>query len=340
MDERIEIRAGLLDETTTPKKLTGVVVVYNTPTSILDYREQVAPGAFGDVHNADVVLNWRHQRTNAISRTKGGGLVLRDSSSRLELTAMLPNTTEAADMWETIRHGTDRGLSVEMRVLDDDWEGDLRTIRRAKLVGVGVVTNPAYSQSTVEARARGGGRGGGLGREDFLDTKMVFGKASGWISLNQAISCECRGGPAEQVIFEEGSLDDMVSGKSPMLAVLGGGYQNAVASTIKKTLRFSQQKGRVKYEIDLPDTQITRDLLAQSEFVDFYGRPLIDDVGSKSVVRGGIRHYSKVNTRALLIKPTDANKGWEPVTFGEKRSAVLEPVETRHEKKKEFKFWL
>ena len=217
--------------------------------------------------------------------------------------------------------------------------GDLRTIRRAKLVGVGVVTNPAYSQSTVEARARGGGRAG-LGREDFLNTKKVFGKASGWITLNQAISCECRGGDAEQVMFGENAFDDMVSGKSPMLAVLGGGYQNAVASTIKKTLRFSQQKGRVKYELDLPDTAITRDLLAQSEFVDFYGRPLIDDVGSKSVVKNGVRHYENVNTRALLIKPTDANKGWEPVTFGETRSAVLEPVETRHEKKKEFKFWL
>ena len=339
MTEQVEIRSGLLDETTTPRKLTGVVVAYNSPTSILDYREQVAPGAFGDIHNADVVLNWRHQRTNAISRTKGGGLVLRDSPVKLELLATLPDTTEARDMWATVNHGTDRGLSVEMKVLEDDWDGDLRTIRRAKLVGVGVVTNPAYSQSTVEARARGGGRGG-LGRESFLDTKKVFGKASGWITLNQAISCECRGGPAEQVVFEEGSLDDMVSGKSPMLAVLGGGFQNAVASTIKKTLRFSQQRGRVKYEIDLPDTQITRDLLAQSEFVDFYGRPLIDDAGSTSVVKNGVRHYEKLNTRALLIKPTSNSGGWSPVRFGEDRSVVLEEVEVRQHDKKEFRFWL
>ena len=89
----------------------------------------------------------------------------------------------------------------------------------------------------------------------------------------------------------------------------------------------------------MPDTRITRDLLAQSEFVDFYGRPLIDDVGSKSTVKDGVRHYERVNTRALLLKPTHANQGWEPVTFGETRSAVLEPVEVRHQEK-EFLVWL
>ena len=103
----------------------------------------------------------------------------------------------------------------------------------------------------------------------FFETKKVFSKAHGWISLNQAISCECRGGDSETVMFGENAFDDVLSGKQHVLGILGGGYQNAIASTIKKTLRFSQQKGRVLYEIDLPDTQIVRDLLAQSEFVNF-----------------------------------------------------------------------
>ena len=337
MTDMVEIRAGVLHDTTVPRRIVGTVVVYDTETQILDFRERIMPEAFGDLTQADVLLNWRHRRGEPIART-GAGLELRDSSSRLELTAMLPNTTEAADMWETVKHGTDRGLSVEMKVLEDSWQGNIRTIHRAKLLGIGVVTNPQYDLSTVEARARGGGRGG-LGRESFLETKKVFSKAHGWISLNQAISCECRGGSAEQVLFEEGALDDMVSGARPTMAILGGGFESAVASTVKKTLRFTQQKGRVVYDIDLPDTRITRDLLAQSEFVDFYARPLIDDAGSKSVVKNGVRHYEKVNTRALLVKPTHANQGWEPVTFGETRSAPLEPVETRHQEK-EFQIWL
>ena len=337
MTEQVEIRAGVLHDTTVPRRIVGTVVTYNSPTTILDYREQVAPGAFGNLRDADVLLNWRHKRGEPVART-GAGLELRDSSSRLELTATLPDTTEARDMWATVNHGTDRGLSVEMRVLEDDWNGDLRTIHRAKLLGVGVVTNPQYALSTVEARARGGGRGG-LGRESFLDTKKVFSKAHGWISLNQAISCECRGGDSETVMFGENAFDDVLSGKQQVLAILGGGFQNAVASTLKKTLRFTQQKGRVVYQVDLPDTQITRDLLAQSEFVDFYGRPLVTDESSKSVLKGGVRHYEKVNTRALLLKPTHANQGWEPVTFGETRSAVLEDVEPLHHKT-EFKIWL
>ena len=118
---------------------------------------------------------------------------------------------------------------------------------RAKLVGNWSRHKSGSTHlSTVEARARGGGRGG-LGRESFLETKKVFSKAHGWISLNQAISCECRGGSAEQVVFEEGALDDMVSGARPTMAILGGGFESAVASTVKKTLRFSQQKGRVVY---------------------------------------------------------------------------------------------
>ena len=340
----IEVRAGYIG-TAAPRKIVGVAIRYGTIAEVRDYgrgrtyKERVLPGAFGNLADQDILLNWRHHRNDPVARSRGGGLFLDDSLTQLSIRADLPDTDEARNLWESVKGGVDRGLSVEMKVTADFWSGDLRTITKAQLQGVGVATLPVYENTEVEARAKGGGRAG-LGREDFLNTKMVFGKASGWITLNQAISCECRGGPAEQVVFEEGSLDDMVSGKSPMLAVLGGGFQNAVASTIKKTLRFSQQKGRVKYEIDLPDTQITRDLLAQSEFVDFFGRPLITDTGSKSVVRDGVRHYSEVNTRALLIKPTDANKGWSPIEFGEKRSAPLEPIETRHEKKKEFRFWL
>ena len=335
-DDDIEIRAGYIG-TAAPRKIVGVAIRYGTIAEVRDYgrgrtyKERVLPGAFGNLADQDILLNWRHHRNDPVARSRGGGLFLDDSLTQLSIRADLPDTDEARNLWESVRGGVDRGLSVEMKVRADRWDGDLRTITKAQLQGVGVATSIPCTRIRWSKPEPKVGRGG-LGREDFLDTKKVYGKASGWITLNQAISCECRGGPAEQVVFEEGSLDDMVSGNSPMLAVLGGGYQNAVASTIKKTLRFSQQKGRVKYEIDLPDTQITRDLLAQSEFVDFYGRPLIDDAGSKSVVRDGVRHYSKVNTSALLIKPTDANKGWEPVTFGETRSAPLEPIETRHEK--------
>ena len=344
-DDDIEIRAGYIG-TAAPRKIVGVAIRYGTIAEVRDYgrgrtyKERVLPGAFGNLADQDILLNWRHHRNDPVARSRGGGLFLDDSLTQLSIRADLPDTDEARNLWESVKGGVDRGLSVEMTVRGDRWDGDLRTITKAQLQGVGVAVNPVYEDTLVEARAKGGGRGE-RGREDFLNTKKVFGKASGWITLNQAISCECRGGPAEQVMFGENAFDDVLSGKQQVLAILGGGYQNALSSTAKKTLRFSQQKGRVLYELDLPDTAITRDLLAQSEFVNFYGRPLIDDTaGSKSVVRDGVRHYEKVNTRALLIKPTDANKGWEPVTFGETRSAVLEEVETRHEKKKEFRFWL
>ena len=67
---------------------------------------------------------------------------------------------------------------------------------------------------------------------------------------------------------------------------------------------------------------------------------LIDDAGSKICGQEmGCRHYEKVNTRALLLKPTHANQGWEPVTFGETRSAPLEEVEIPQQKT-ELQIWL
>ena len=172
IDDLIEIRSGFIG-TVAPRKIVGVAVRYNTIAEVRDYgrgriyRERVMPGAFGNLVDQDILLNWRHHRNDPVARSRGGGLFLDDSPEKLSIRADLPNSTEALDLWESVRGGVDRGLSVEMKVKADYWNGDLRTITRAKLQGIGVATLPVYDNTEVEARARGGGRGG-LGREDFL----------------------------------------------------------------------------------------------------------------------------------------------------------------------------
>ena len=113
------------------------------------FNERIQAGAFGNIGEADVILNVQHDRRRPVARTGGGGLVLTDGADRLDLAADLPSTRDAEDARELLRKRILRGLSVEMVVVDDlvDPSARLRTIRKAELRGVGIVDRPAYGDS-------------------------------------------------------------------------------------------------------------------------------------------------------------------------------------------------
>ena len=136
------------------RTLSGVAVTYDAPTTIYDFREQFEAGAFGSVGTLDVILNRQHDRRMPLARTGGGGLVLTDSDTRLEVVADLPSTRDADDTLALIEAGVLRGLSLEFQATTERWEGNLRTIEAAELSGVAVVDRAAYSDSTVEVAKR------------------------------------------------------------------------------------------------------------------------------------------------------------------------------------------
>ena len=127
----------------------GVAIRYGDEARIKGGRETIARGAFNPL--GDVTLNVMHERGRPLART-GGSLRIDDSGDELKVRAELPNTRDADDALELIRAKVYRGLSVEMRVIDESIEGDLRIVKRAKLTGIGIVDKPAYSESTVAAR--------------------------------------------------------------------------------------------------------------------------------------------------------------------------------------------
>ena len=126
--------------------LTGVVVPYNAPTAIGGFREQFAAGS---LRFDDVLLNRQHQRVIALARTGGGGLELTDGPTELRASITLPDTQDGRDVLTLVRRGVLRGLSAEFRAIREEWAGNLRTIREAVLVGVGVVDSPQYAGATV-----------------------------------------------------------------------------------------------------------------------------------------------------------------------------------------------
>ena len=136
------------------RSLSGVAVAYGSEALVFDFRERFEAGVFGDVAALDVILNRQHDRRTPLARTGGGGLELRDSAERLEILADLPATRAADDTLALVESGILRGLSLEFVATREQWAGNLRTIQRAELRGIGVVDRPAYADSAVQIAKR------------------------------------------------------------------------------------------------------------------------------------------------------------------------------------------
>ena len=133
--------------------LEGTALAYGDLARIGSRAERFLAGAFGaDVGGADILMNVQHDRGRVLARTGGGGLVLTDTPTALEVRAELPETRESTDTLALVAAGVLRGLSLEFQPLAERMEGGVRVITRARLAGLAVVDKPAYPASTVEAR--------------------------------------------------------------------------------------------------------------------------------------------------------------------------------------------
>ena len=131
--------------------LTGVAVDYSDVARVKHFEERFLPGAF-EGHAENVVLTYMHDKNRPLTRT-GAGLTLTDTPEEMRFFAVLPTTRDADDALELVRARVFRGASVSFQAIDDKWDGNRREIRQAHLARIGIVDEPAYSQSVVEARS-------------------------------------------------------------------------------------------------------------------------------------------------------------------------------------------
>ena len=141
-----ELRESDLDS----RIISGVAVSYSDVARVRHFEERFLPGAFAG-RSSDVTLTYMHDRSRPLCRT-GSGLTLTDSPEEMRFEAVLPNTADADDALEMVRTKVFRGASVSFHAIDDRWDGKRREIRQAHLARIGLVDDPAYAQSTVEAR--------------------------------------------------------------------------------------------------------------------------------------------------------------------------------------------
>jgi HK97 family phage prohead protease len=124
------------------------------------FRERIEPGAFDQTLGADVRALVNHDPNLILGRTLSGTLRLSSDDHGLRYEVDPPQTSYASDLLESVRRGDVTQSSFAFRVIADEWEpaersGELplRRIQQVELFDVSPVTYPAYTQTSVSARA-------------------------------------------------------------------------------------------------------------------------------------------------------------------------------------------
>jgi len=152
-------------------QLGGYAAKYGVRSHVIanQFRESINPGAFDRVLRTkpDVVALINHNANHLLGRTTSGTLRLSSDAVGLRFEVDLPNTSYAKDLYASVQRGDMSGCSFAFRlgagmdyVVDhdnDDEEGDspypLRVIRDfEELADISIVTNPAYPETSVDAR--------------------------------------------------------------------------------------------------------------------------------------------------------------------------------------------
>lgn len=286
--------------------LTGIAIRYNELANIGSFQERIVPGAFGDLANADIILNLQHDRTQPICRT-GSGLELIDTDTSLQIRANL-NPEVASRAIAMVKAKILRGLSVEFLPIQKAIENSVTVIRKAKLVGIGLVDKPAYSGSIVQVRA------------SSFRADIPYGRTLG---------CECVSGNCTHAILTGESFIDLdkiiadrVKPDGSDVTAFVGDYSNTVGSLKDGTLRMEQDADGLHIEIPrLPATQAVNDLIETSAVASILARPYFKETDKSESVEetddegNQVLRVKGANLRGIMIGSTDRSDGWNAGQF-------------------------
>lgn len=139
--------------------IEGYFAVYNSRYDLWDGAyETLAPGAFDGETTGDVRALTNHDTTLVLGRTTAGTLSLRTDDRGLWGSIVVnQNDQDAMNLYERVKRGDVSQCSFGFDILDQDvqytdGEPTVWTIRKVKLYEVSVVTFPAYTDTSVEAR--------------------------------------------------------------------------------------------------------------------------------------------------------------------------------------------
>ena len=139
----------------------GYGSVFNTRTLIDEmFYEEIAPGAFiKDLNSGrDARCLFNHNWDYVLGRVSAKTLELEEDSKGLKFKVVLPNTSYAIDLSESMKRGDIGECSFLFRTISDEWdysqEIPLCRILEAELYEVSIVTLPAYEEAKASLRSK------------------------------------------------------------------------------------------------------------------------------------------------------------------------------------------
>lgn len=140
-----------------PTKLVGYAAVFNSPADIAGvFTEVIQPGAFTETIKTDPILALLNHNNNLVlGRNTSGTLLLREDAKGLYFEIDIPDTTVGRDLTVLIQRGDIDSCSFAFSPDEESWdhEQNIRTLQKVTLYDISVVTNPAYSDTSVSARS-------------------------------------------------------------------------------------------------------------------------------------------------------------------------------------------
>lgn len=152
----VEIRAD--DDGTI--RVSGHAAVFNQEADIAGlFRERIEPGAFADSlkRGDDVVFLVNHEGL-PLARTRSGTLKLTEDEIGLRIeTELDPEDPDVRAIVPKMRRGDLDKMSFAFRAVAQEWDESqeipLRTVKRADLFDVSIVTTPAYDGTDIGLRS-------------------------------------------------------------------------------------------------------------------------------------------------------------------------------------------
>ncbi|MDX3385574.1 phage major capsid protein [Streptomyces niveiscabiei] len=138
------------------RKLSGYAVVFNSTAAIGTFTESIAADAWTN-EGDDVLATWNHNADNILGRTRSGTLAMTVDSIGIRYDVDLPDTELGRSVHELVKRGDIFGSSFTFIADAEDWdyggEKPHRTVTAMRIIELGPVHTPAYSDATVSARA-------------------------------------------------------------------------------------------------------------------------------------------------------------------------------------------
>lgn len=158
----IETRGGIPAEIRAEPdgvKVSGYAAVFNETADIAGmFLERIAPGAFSDAIGRDDVVFLINHDGLPLARTRSGTLTLSEDGHGLKVETTLDAADpDVARIVGKMQRGDLDKMSFAFRPVQQSWDESgpmpVRTIEKAELFDVSIVTTPAYSGTEIGLRS-------------------------------------------------------------------------------------------------------------------------------------------------------------------------------------------